>query len=509
MGQLGFKYLAAAIEVLQQRRAHGRLSCNQSTEQSWLYFRQGKLISATNSQGEQGEKVLYEILGWPSDKSWLEWEALAVNADPIFNPQEEKAWYEALKTLQEHQRLFSASSPLIRLAVETALDEAPKPNPKATEVSNHHQNQKLILPLGLIASAITGKVAAGELAGVLTKLNANGFSGYLRVQSQSEEPTGFSHGLLVVREGAVIQVELGLRETSEAPAGEAALEYLNRVGLNLLGVEVEPEVVEAWRALLNGQRVYNNVALTPSNYQNLLQSFASSKRSGAIHFYQEQAEFYGLIYRGNLLEIYRPESKSGSTTAYLQEIEELPENLFNKGRASLDVYLTTATQPLTLRREQLNPEDLELIERAFQAVVHLTGELASPEKITRHLQNVLQTGSQIYPPLRQLTLTREPDSNLPLLAVTPAGSTLGASPKQEVLAAFDYLFEEFLKSYCYPIGPEIFHAMAVRAINQKDARRLLELGLRLDFLTQESHPVPPGFNYVAEPASDTINPFDF
>lgn len=217
-----------------------------------------------------------------------------------------------------------------------------------------------------------------------------------------------------------------------------------------------------------------------------------------------------MLHQGQLLGIFKPESKSGSRVSYLQEQEELPEGLLEQGDVWMDVFLTVPATPLQLNSAlQISTEEIELLERSFQAMIRLSAELAAPDRIAQHLTGVIRAGSTSYPLLNSLVVATEKGTPLPRLDLKKTGSKIAATPRKEVLATFDYLFEGFLQDYCRPIGPEIFHPMAARTLDPADRERLIQMGLQLDFLIDLPANSVSTQSYNTAPADELINPYDF
>lgn len=514
MVQIGQKYLAVIIEVLQQSQAQGKLVGRRS--QSWceLHFRQGKLVHALSNNDEQGDALLYELLNWPAQETTLEWFAENNSLPATIDNHEEAAWLDALKLLQKRGYFLSSEDSQVRVAVESwlgkisAKETTTTSRPKSPVTTNFKTN-KTLLPLGIISAKLGGSVPQAGFNKYLTDLAATNFSGYLRCQPFENTTAKFSQALLIVERGEILEASTNLAGEAEIVSGRDALNYLNEARLNMLAVEVAPELVEAWRSLINGENPYSGVTATSGNYQNLLRSFGAKQRSGAVRLYSEKLELFGFVQDGKLLGIFKPESKSGSQVFYLQEQDELPEGLLDQPGIRMDVFLTPPPLPLRPEVEQLSAEEVELIDRSFQAIIRLSGELATPEKIDQHLKMVILSGSKDYPLLNNLSTSKQQGTPLPRLDLKKAESKITATPKKEALATFNYLFEEFLQDYCKPIGPEIFHPMVARTLGQSDGQKLVEIGLELDFLIDEPTANSPDIDFSSEPTSDIINPYDF
>ncbi len=159
-------------------------------------------------------------------------------------------------------------------------------------------------------------------------------------------------------------------------------------------------------------------------------------------------------------------------------------------------------QAIILNEEYLSEEDVKTIDRAFQAVTRLTTEFAAAPKIARHLAEVIKNGGKRYALLNSFSIKELQAGQIPASLLGVSASVIETTPKKEVLASFDYLFEEFLQHYCRPVGPEVFHAMAARSIAASDAQELIRMGLHLDFLDE----YPPTINSaINEPVNVTFD----
>jgi hypothetical protein len=365
---------------------------------------------------------------------------------------------------------------------------------------------KTILPLGMVSHSFTHSVSPNEVGKYLQALEEASFSGYIRCQPLATPNEKPGQGLLVLNRGTILYANI-VNVKPQSANGNEALNKLQQLDFNALAVEVAPRLVEAWRSLLDGHKAYAEVAATSFNYQQLLQSFAKSQKTGTIRLYSAQLELYALIYLGQLQGLFHLESKSNSQVHYLQERENDPEILLDRVGAKLDVFLTSPAQALNMVSEHISAADVSLIDRSFQAVVRLSGKIAAPERMSTYLAQVIKKGETQYPVLKLLPELEMDEAKLPRLNLMNVSQQLTRAPKAELLTAFDYLFEEFLQDYCRPIGPEIFHPMAKAAINQTDARQLLALGLHLDFL-MDDEPAEPTMPSQLEPINED-NPYDF
>ncbi len=364
---------------------------------------------------------------------------------------------------------------------------------------------KIILPLGMVSHSFTRTVTRNEAGKYLEALGEASFSGYVRCQPLSSANEKPSQGLLILNRGAILYASI----VKPQPAtGSEALNKLQQLDFNALAVEVNPKLVEAWRSLLDGHKAYAEVSATSFNYHELIKSFAKSQKSGIIRLCSAQLELYALIYLGQIQGLFHLESKSHSQVYYLQERENDPEIVLDRPGATLDVFLTSLVRPLIQATEHVSAAEVSLIDRSFQAVVRLSGEIVAAERMNTHLAQIIETGKSQYSVLKLLPALEMDAAKLPRLNLEKVSLQLTKAPKTELLIAFDYLFEEFLQDYCRPIGPEIFHPMAKAAISEADARQLLALGLQLDFLMDEDTTAEPTLPSQFEPINED-NPYDF
>ena len=487
--QTDIRYLPLVVKAIKQKNSSGKLQACQEEQLAELYFSQGKLVHATDKAGVQGDAVLYDILNWSSDTTRLEWQPGTVSEESTVDYEEEKIWLEAMTALQGRGYFQAESNPeteviLKDLLADTSSDlVSPENNPLSAP--------EIVMPVGQVLFQLNRAVLGAEVKTYLSLFEESLFSGYIQCQPLSENKSqiSFTKGLIIIQQGIIVYSLLNFGLGQADLSAKESLKYLQQTGFIAEVIEVAPRLLEAWRSLLDGQQIYSEIAATTNNYQKLRENFARSGRSGAVQLYYRGLKLYTLVYQGQDLSIFRVESENSQSKAFLQKLTEIPEFLLNNPDVKLAVFLSASAKPVSLDEEYLSLDEVQLLDRSFQAVMRLVGEIATPNQIEQHLNEVVKTGSHHYPILGSLQIEHSTAGFLPQLIWQENGSKIVSTPKPEVISACDYLFENFLQEYCKPIGDTAFHAMAARAINPLDALKLNELGLHLDFL--EDYPPDP------------------
>lgn len=523
---LGYKLLSALVYAIKTQQLSGELLGRKANAECQLYFKSGHLIHAHQSVKDiVGDEVLYELMNW--DSGQLEWKPqndLNLQISQTIDDDQESVFYNTLELLQK-QGVFDPNQtsdwlnqPTPSQVRQPALTSAPARQPQLNLLDS--------LPLlpGKESKQLSQPANLFSMVGLVQQLQSRLFSGYVTCNSGQPKPNEL---------GALLLFEFGKLTTAryatdhQTLVGQAAYDAATSTS-NFGGqvVTVQPAIVTAYRGLVQGFSPFSNLEATQANFNGLIASFAKQKRSGVIHFYlNSQIELFCLIDRGQSVGMFGPQPLQP------QHWRQLTPDLslfWQNSQAKINVFVTGQPEPIntdivtTPSDSPLpNSQVLELLNRSLQKLFELVCQISAPRTAFAQLLAVAQSGSSKHPVLRSLIELEWDDARrLPRLNETGLKTQSTRFSQAELLAAYEYLLNDFLEPYVQQLSLEVFQDLAKRALGQ-DIDELDQLEVHLSFLNKvnqtqsepitwgELVPAPEFSEDEVKAISTEISAFDF
>jgi hypothetical protein len=569
--KLKLLHLPQVLNVIRAQKLSGKLTAvSQPNKQATLTFKKGSVIDGKvwmgsgSGSGEEivGDEALYILLNWKEGE--LDWQKNSYNNNNNNNDNnntttaititidsaQEADFYSALKQLT--LRRFFATGLLNDPVISRFLESSEQANDEDQEDEDQDQDQEAVAsracgsvlrPRSAVISEITpvphfqnnkaqglpipvGKPfnlipPTNTLTELFERLQTAQFNGYLQLQLQLYRDFESRVRVVVTFENgapsACYSVRQGHEEEEKERRGLAAwqsfkaLEKLPLPSSSYQLMIVPDNILLAYRSLLGSYRPYCDLPATHANYRGLLVTFKKGRYNGVLHFKLPSAgvELYELIHDGEGIGTYNVEPNG----YYLRTATGSIAMLLGNSQVKIDVYVTHDELISSAKVvNRLSAEEAAILGATLAASYRVLNRLLSEHSARERLYSVSWQLAKQAPFLGglsklQLPMTLQEQEQMLVQWVVTTNLQNTTCPRNQIIQAFEELFETYLQPLYIQLGSDTLHEMIVRALGKDSAEALRQIGVRLKFFDKGKAKLPEHKVTSSSPVED--NPYAF
>ncbi len=369
-GTISYKNLASVIGNIGLQKLSGILLCSpNSINFSHLFFRKGELIHISGEKLEQSaDALLHELLSWKAFN--MQWQPVQVRmAEANINQDTRIAFMEVLQILaldnnlaqdgtnpvaensspdksssknktgdtKDGYGLVKATNPLainvsetepvkiemvqpihpqtVRMASKIEIVPVVEVKPFPSDSKPYSIETDLLLPPGLKQDQLEELLNTLTLKEQIQTLARAHFTGYAyyRPVNVSDANMSVIFGLVLLKDGNITDLICTDSQRKNGYSGAEAYKKLAELMLSIEIYKVEVRILKAYRAIIAGKKLYQNIKVTKTSFAGISVAFQKSSRDGAVLLYIDKLKlhYFFLFESGLQVGIFGPDAVSG------------------------------------------------------------------------------------------------------------------------------------------------------------------------------------------------------